>query len=205
MFYYLQGEELTIELEGKKLTQEDSFVYLGGAVWGDGKTEKEVRRRAQARANAWIAVEGVMADRRISKRMKGKVMSTCVKPACLYGTETLAMTERQQQQRHKLGTKNSKSNEGRQEKNGGLKGRDVSAEEIDRETVEEQTKMGKTVERMADDRLPRGAAELRERGRRIRGRPRLRWEDCVKRDVRKAGEEEDWKKKTRYRGWWKRL
>ena len=33
----------------------------------------------------------------------------------------------------------------------------------------------------------------------------LRWEDCVKRNVRKAGEEEDWKKKTRDRGGWKRL
>ena len=42
-------EELDIELEGKKLTQEDSVVYLGGAVCGDGKTEREVRRRAQAR------------------------------------------------------------------------------------------------------------------------------------------------------------
>ena len=61
------------------------------------------------------------------------------------------------------------------------------------------------VERMADDRLPKRAAELREQGRRRRGRPRLRWEDCVKRDVRKAGEEEDWKKKTRDRGGWKRL
>ena len=61
------------------------------------------------------------------------------------------------------------------------------------------------VERMADDRLPKRAAELREQGRRRRGRPRLRWEDCVKRDARKAGEEEDWKKKTRDRGGWKRL
>ena len=33
----------------------------------------------------------------------------------------------------------------------------------------------------------------------------LIWEDCVKRDVRKAGEEEYWKKKTRDRGGWKRL
>ena len=40
--------------------------------------------------------------------------------------------------------------------------------------------------------------------RRRRGRPRLRWEDCVKRDVRKAGEEGDWKKKTGDRGGWKR-
>ena len=53
---------------------------------------------------------------------------------------------------------------------------------------------------MADDRLPKRAAELCEQGRRRLGRPMLRWEDCVKRDVRKAGEEEDWKKKTRDRG-----
>ena len=62
-----QREELDIELEGKILTQRDSFVYLGGAVCGDGKTEREVRRRVQAGANAWRAVEGVKADRRISK------------------------------------------------------------------------------------------------------------------------------------------
>ena len=87
-----QREELDIELEGKKLNKRDSFVYLGGAVCGDGKTGGEVRR-----ANTWRAVEWVMADRRISKRLKGKVMSTCVTPTCLYGTETLALTELQQQ------------------------------------------------------------------------------------------------------------
>ena len=71
---------------------------------GDGKTEREreigVRQRVKAGANAWRAVEGVMADRRFSNRLKGKVMSTCVTPACLYGTETLAMTELQQQRLH---------------------------------------------------------------------------------------------------------
>ena len=61
------------------------------------------------------------------------------------------------------------------------------------------------VERMADDRLPKTAAELREEGRRKQCSPRLRWEACVKRDARKLGEEEDWKKKTRYMGVWKRL
>ena len=45
-----QREQLDIKLEGKKLTRGrgDRFVYLGGAVCGDGKTEREVRRRAQA-------------------------------------------------------------------------------------------------------------------------------------------------------------
>ena len=59
------------------------------------------------------------------------------------------------------------------------------------------------VERMAVDRLPKRAAESREEGRMRRGRPMLRWDDCVKIYVRKAGEEEDWKKKTRDRGGWK--
>ena len=58
---------------------------------------------------------------------------------------------------------------------------------------------------MADDRLPKRAAELRDEDRRRGWRLRLRWEDCVMRDVRKAGEEEDWKKKTGYRGGWNRL
>ena len=62
------------------------------------------------------------------------------------------------------------------------------------------------VERDADDRLPKRAAELREQGRRRRGRPMLKWGHCVKRDVKKAGEEGDWKKKkTGDRGGWKRL
>ena len=48
-----QEEELVIELERKKLTQRDIFVYLGVAVCGDRKTEREVRRREHAGANAW--------------------------------------------------------------------------------------------------------------------------------------------------------
>ena len=77
--------------------------------------------------------------------------------------------------------------------------------ELDRETGEEQITVGWTRRKEADERLPKRAAELREQGRRRRGRPRLRWEDCVKRDVKKTGEKRDWKKKAGDRGWWRRL
>ena len=84
--------------------------------------------------------------------------------------------------------------------------RDGGAEELGRERlVWRRLQWAGHVERMADDRLPKRAAELREQSRRRRGRSRLRWEDCVKSDVKKAGEEEDWKKKTRDRGGWKIL
>ena len=78
-------------------------------------------------------------------------MSTCVTPACLYGTETLIGTDRNTTTkaasvRKQLGPKNSKSDECRQAKNGGVKGRDGSAEELDmyRETGEEQITVGWT-------------------------------------------------------------
>ena len=104
--------------------------------------------------------------------------------------------------RKQLGPKNSKSDAGRQAKNGGVKGVQRSLTE---RLARSRLQWAGHVERMADHRLLKRAAELREEGRRRRGRPRLRWEDCVKRDVRKAGEREDWKKKTRDRGGWKRL
>ena len=200
-----QREELDIKLEGEKLTQRDSFVYLGGAVCGDGKTEREVRRRVQAGANAWRAVEGVMADRRISNWLKGKVMSTCVTPACLYGTETLALTELQQ---HRLQVcennwvrKIARVTRADRRRMVELTGVQRSLTE---RLVRSRLQWAGHVERMADDRLPKRAADLREPGRRRQGRPRLRWEDCVKRDVKKAGEGGDWKK-TGYRGGWNRL
>ena len=47
--------------------------------WEDGEIcTPRLRQRAQAGANTWRAVEGMMADRRISKRLNGKVTSTCV-------------------------------------------------------------------------------------------------------------------------------
>ena len=71
-----------------------------------------------------------------------------------------------------------KGNKGRQQKNCGVNGRDRSVEELDRVTSDEQTTVTVGWTRRKDGGLPKRAAELREQGRRRRGRPRLRWEDC---------------------------
>ena len=86
-----------------------------------------------------------------------------------------------------------------------LKVRDGSVEELDRETGEEHITVGWTRRKGGGDRPPKRATELREQGRRRRRRPRLRWEDCVKRDVKNTGEEGDWKKNTGDRGAWRRI
>ena len=155
--------------------------------------------------NPWRAVERVMADRRISKRLKG----TCVTPACLYGTETFAMTDVQQQRlpvcENNWARKIARVTRADRRIMVELKEETEVQRSLTERLVRSRSQWAGQVERMADDRLPKRAAELCKQGRRRRGRPRLRWEDFVKRDVRKAGEEEDWKKKARDRGGWKRL
>ena len=92
-------EELNIRLEGKDIKQVKNFLYLGGNISENGRVEVEVRRRIQAGANAWRHVEGVMVDIQISRKLKGKVLDSCVVPAITYGLETLALSELHQ---HKL-------------------------------------------------------------------------------------------------------
>ena len=86
-----QREELNIRLEEIDIKQVKHFVYLGGNI--SENVDVEVRRRIQAGANAWINAEGVMVDRKISRKLKGKVLDYCVVPASTYGLETLALSE----------------------------------------------------------------------------------------------------------------
>ena len=44
---------------------------------------------------SWKKVSGVLCDRKLSARIKGKMYKSVVRPAMLYGMETVAVTERQ--------------------------------------------------------------------------------------------------------------
>ena len=44
---------------------------------------------------SWKKVSGVLCDRKLLARVKGKMYKCVVRPAMLYGMETMAVTERQ--------------------------------------------------------------------------------------------------------------
>ena len=87
------GEEL--KLQGEKLKRAKNFKYLGSTATSGGRCEKEVRRRIQAGWMSWKKVSGVLCDRKLSALVKGKMYKSVVRPATLYGMETVAVTERQ--------------------------------------------------------------------------------------------------------------
>ncbi|XP_051788831.1 uncharacterized protein LOC127529414 [Erpetoichthys calabaricus] len=85
-----------VSMQGVELVKVDEFKYLGSTVHSNGDCGREVKKRVQAGWNGWRSVSGVICDRRVSARVEGKVYRTVVRPAVLYGLETVALTRKQE-------------------------------------------------------------------------------------------------------------
>ncbi|KAK3536298.1 hypothetical protein QTP86_001402, partial [Hemibagrus guttatus] len=86
----------TVKLQGEEVKKVQEFKYLGSTVQSNGECGKEVKKRVQAGWNGWRKVSGVLCDQKISARIKGKVYRTVVRPAMLYGLETVSLRKRQE-------------------------------------------------------------------------------------------------------------
>ncbi|KAK3571218.1 hypothetical protein QTP86_005428 [Hemibagrus guttatus] len=86
----------TLRLQGEEVKKVQEFKYLGSTVQSNGECGKEVKKRVQAGWNGWRKVSGVLCDQKISARIKGKVYRTVVRPAMLYGLETVSLRKRQE-------------------------------------------------------------------------------------------------------------
>ncbi|KAK3528499.1 hypothetical protein QTP70_000472 [Hemibagrus guttatus] len=86
----------TVRLQGEEVKKVQEFKYLGSTVQSNGECGKEVKKRVQAGWNGWRKVSGVLCDQKISARIKEKVYRTVVRPAMLYGLETVSLRKRQE-------------------------------------------------------------------------------------------------------------
>ena len=183
-------------------------------VWRS-EQRRTIGNRGEKKGASWskcmeAPVVGVMYDRHISKKLKGKLLGACVTPAVLYGLETLPVSEKHQ---HRLQV--CENNWVR--RMAGVKVMDRRRmDELREEVGIQKCLMGRLVksrmkwaghvERMKEDRLTRMAYVHQERGKRKRGRPRMRWRDCIERDMRKAElEDVDWRMVAQDRGQWRRV
>ena len=82
-----------VKMQGEEVVKVDDFKYLGSTVQSNGECGREVKKRVQAGWNGWRRMSGVICDRRVPARVKWKVYKVAVRPAMLYGLETMALTE----------------------------------------------------------------------------------------------------------------
>ena len=79
-----------VKLEGQNLPKRDMFRYLGSIIHREGDITEDVTHRIKAGWLKWRSASGVLCDRRIPVKLKGKFYRTAVRPALLYGAECWA-------------------------------------------------------------------------------------------------------------------
>ena len=81
-----------VKILGEELQRVHRFKYLGSSVEQTGGMATEISHRVSAAWGNWKRCSGVLCDSRMPVKLKGKVYTTVVRPALLYGAETWATT-----------------------------------------------------------------------------------------------------------------
>ena len=70
---YLKRSPKTVKMEDTKVPRVKEFKYLGSTVHESDTCEREVKKKVQPGWNEWRKVSGVICDRKLPARVKGKV------------------------------------------------------------------------------------------------------------------------------------
>ena len=73
-----ENDDEIVKMEDTKVPRVKEFKYLGSTVQESGGCAREVKKRGQTGWNGWRRVSGVICDRRLPARVKGKVYSSVV-------------------------------------------------------------------------------------------------------------------------------
>ncbi|KAM7490942.1 hypothetical protein LguiA_033863 [Lonicera macranthoides] len=82
---------LEVKVGDNVIPQVTRFKYLGSIIQEDGEIEGDVNHRIQAGWLKWRKASGVLCDKKVPLKLKGKFYRTAVRPAMLYGTECWAV------------------------------------------------------------------------------------------------------------------
>ena len=152
-----------------------------------------------------ILVSGILCDRRISLRVKGKVYKTVVRPAMMYGAETWAVKKAQEKKldvaemrmlRWMSGV--TKLDRIRNERIRGT----TKVGEISKKVQESRLKWYGHVLRREDEYVGKRVMAMEVPGKRRRGRPKRRWLDSIGNDL---SEKELSREDAQDRARWRRL
>ena len=181
-----QGDE-TINIGGEDLKKTTQFNYLGSIITTEGNTLPDARSRVNAAWMKWRQVTGVLCDRRMPNRLKAKVYKTVVRPVALYGSECWPTISKHEQALHTMEMRMLRWSLGLTRLNR------IRNDEVRRRMevapITEKMREGRLrwyghVVRSSEHSVASTAMRLNPQGRRPRGRPKMRWMDRIKEDMR---------------------
>ena len=187
------NDDKTVKMEDTKLPRVKEFKYLGSTVQESGGCERELKKRVQTGWNRRRKELGVICNRRLPARVKGKVYSSVVRPAMVYGLETVAVTKKQVEEMEVAEMKMLRFAMGvlRKDKirNKYIKST-VEAERLGMKMREGRLRWYGHVMRRDQEYIGRKMMEMELPGKRRRGRPKRRFLDVVKENMKEVGAKE---------------
>ncbi|KAK3568967.1 hypothetical protein QTP86_021378, partial [Hemibagrus guttatus] len=180
----------TVRLQGEEVKKVQEFKYLGSTVQINGECGKEVKKRVQAGWNGWRKVLGVLCDRKISARIKGKVYRTVVRMAMLYGLETVSLRKRQESELEVAELKMLRCSLGVTRldriRNEYIRGT-AHVGRLGDKVRESRLRWFGHVQRRESEYIGRRMLDMELPGRRQRGRPKRRYMDGINEDMMLVG------------------
>ena len=64
------------------MPKKDTFWYLGSMLKRDGDIDADVSHRIKAGWIKWRQASGILYDKRVPQKLKGKFYRTAIRPAC---------------------------------------------------------------------------------------------------------------------------
>ena len=188
--HQVQGQQRGIRLGGEDIKTVGCFKYLGSTMVVDGGEELEITRRIQAGWKNWRDVSGVLCDRRMPVKLKGKVYKTVVRPAMLYGMEVTPIKKVNEKRMDVAEMKMLRWMTGVTRKdrirNTRIRGT-VKVTEISKKAQEARLRWYGHILRREAESVERVVMDMEVQGSRGRGRPKTRWKDCIAKDLRERG------------------
>ncbi|KAG2597229.1 hypothetical protein PVAP13_5KG193207 [Panicum virgatum] len=152
-----------VSLDGQVVIQKDTFRYLGSVLQKDGDIDEDVRHRISADWLKWRQASGILCDKRVPQKLKGKFYRTAIRPAMLYGAECWPTKRRHVQQLSVAEMRMLRWFCGH-----------TRRDRVRNEVI--QDRVGAPVRN--------GVLERVNNVKRGRGRPKLTWDELVKRDLK---------------------
>lgn len=185
-------QEETIQLNGTDLRRVKSFKYLGAMTEASGGLDKEINHRIQSGWNNWRNITGVICDRRVPAKLKGKIHKEVVRPAMTYALETAPIKKTEEKRLDVAEMKMLRWMSGvtRRDKirNDIIRG-SVKVIETSKKVQEARLRWFGHLRRRneAEQHVGREALDMEVPGQRRRGRPKTRWKDRITADMVEKG------------------
>ncbi|KAJ4435786.1 hypothetical protein ANN_18405 [Periplaneta americana] len=189
------------------------FKYLGATVTNINDTREEIKHRINMGNACYYSVEKLLSSSLLSKNLKVRIYKTVILPVVLYGCETWTLTLREEQRlrvfenkvlRKIFGAKwDEVTGEWRKLHNIELHAL-YSSPDIIRNIKSRRLRWAGHVARMGESRNAYRVLVGRLEGKRPLGRPRRRWEDNIKVDLREVVyDDRDWINLAQDRDQWR--